>query len=228
MGNLFDNNDKKKLVIQTIDGSELLKVDATIKEDHSLSSKVTQNNIENGSDISDHAIVDPRGFIMTGIVSDTPITLEQSIIGGAASTLGSVVDSPLSGLATGIAAKFGSSLLDDDSKPSKTAKEILENILIDKIPVSIITGIDTYTDMIMNKLNIIRTRTNSGGLEFTASFKKVNIIFSDVIEVPLDQVDPDVGTLAEKNKNLGKQSANEVNEQINNKASSVLFKLLGN
>lgn len=226
MSNIFDSfKGKKKLVIQNADGSELLKVDATISEDHSLSAKVTQSNIEDGSDVSDHVIVDPRALSISGIISDTPITLAQSLIGGAASTLGSVVDGPLSGLATGIAAKFGSSLLEDDTKPSKVAKEILENMLIDKLPLSIITGIDTYTDMIMTKLNIIRNKSNTGGLQFTASFNKINVVFSDIVEVPIDKVDPAVGTSAEKKKNLGKQAADKVNESTSRKASSVLFKL---
>lgn len=50
-------------------------LDVTINEEHSYTSKATQFPIENGEFISDHVIKDPITLSLSGIVSDSPLSI---------------------------------------------------------------------------------------------------------------------------------------------------------
>lgn len=50
-------------------------LDATISEDHTYVSRVTQFPIENGRVITDHVINEPDTLSLTGIVSDSPLEI---------------------------------------------------------------------------------------------------------------------------------------------------------
>ena len=53
-------------------------LDATINEEHNYTAQVTNYPLENGTDISDHIINQPVTVQITGIVSDTPLSLLSS------------------------------------------------------------------------------------------------------------------------------------------------------
>jgi hypothetical protein len=53
-------------------------LDATLSEDHTYNSRVTSYPIENGKIISDHIINDPETVQITGIVTDTPLSILSS------------------------------------------------------------------------------------------------------------------------------------------------------
>lgn len=227
--NLFDKIlPRKKLIIQSSTGGELLKVDATISENHKRKSKATKHPIEDGSRINDHIIIDNRIFDIEGVISDTPITLSTSIIGGAASTLGNVVDGPLSPIITGAAAKLVNTLIGSEDKPSKTAKEILEFIQVDAIPTVIITGLDTYINMFIVDLEFPRDNTTTNILRFKATFEQLRIVSSEVAQVPAEFItNPEIADQASEKKNLGRQVTDAVSDKVTEKGSSVLFKLKG-
>lgn len=50
-------------------------LDATLSEDHSYNSRVTNYPVEDGRIISDHVINEPETLQITGIVSDTPLSI---------------------------------------------------------------------------------------------------------------------------------------------------------
>jgi len=52
-----------------------LKLDASLKESHNRTARVTENEIEDGSVISDHVKLDPKTLTMEGVISDTPISI---------------------------------------------------------------------------------------------------------------------------------------------------------
>lgn len=55
----------------TVDG---FPVDVAVREEHTFSSRVTSNPVEDGSDFTDHILNDPEFVRVEGIVSDTPLS----------------------------------------------------------------------------------------------------------------------------------------------------------
>src|SRR5690606_3776873 len=53
-------------------------LDATISEDHQYTARVTSFPVENNRIISDHIINDPESLQITGMVTDTPLSILSS------------------------------------------------------------------------------------------------------------------------------------------------------
>lgn len=218
---------KRPVIIQSSEGGELLKIDATISEGHALKGTLTKHNIEEGSQISDHVHIEPRSLVLQGVISDNPISLNESVVGGAASTLGSIVDEQISPIVTGAVASLGGALVRESSKPSKSAKEVLESIHINKIPVVIITGLDTYINMILINISFPRTSRTTNSLDFNAAFEQVTIVNSDVIQIPKEFIEEAKQVQAAEQKDAGKQTTTDATPEVEQRGSSLLFKLSG-
>lgn len=223
--NIFDLYQGKKRVTITYADRELLKVDATIREGHEFVSQATKHGIEDGSEISDHIIKQPRTLTMTGIISDDPIDLAEVAIGNLAGIAGGIFGGIGGAAITGLTAKVGSSLVANaERKPTKSALEVFEDIYELGIPVSIITGLRDYNNMVIEQLSIPRDPGRSNELQFRASFSQIIIVSSEVVAIPKEAVDPTAGSALEKTKQ-GNKAAEEASEEVVNTANgSILYK----
>jgi len=210
--NIFDLYQGKKRVTILYADRELLKVDATVNEGHGLEAQATKHGIEDGSEISDHIIKQPRTLTMTGIISDDPIDLAEVAIGNLAGVAGGIFGGIAGAAITGYTAKVGSSLVANaEKKPTKSALEVFEDIWLLGIPVSITTGLRDYNNMIMERLSIPVEAGRSNELRFTASFSQITIVSSEVVPVTKENIADDAGPALDKTKQ-GNKSA-EIAEQ---------------
>lgn len=203
---------------------ELLKIDATRAEEHSFKAKATQHEVEDGANITDHVIKTGRTVTLNGVISDDPISITAAAVGGIAGITGSLVPGLGGAVATGVVAKVGSELISNGSKPSKDAIDILEYIYEENIPLMITTSIKTYTNMIMESLNIPRNSRNANSLEFSASFREIRIIENEVVEIPLAATEVD-GAIKETKG--GKKPSVPPDAQTAASGSTLLFKIGG-
>lgn len=231
MANIFDiitGRDKRVslsyLAGEDAEALELLKIDATRAEEHSFKAKATQHEVEDGANISDHVIKTGRVVTLDGIISDDPITVAAAAIGNIGGIAGSLVGGLGGAVATGAVSKIGSELIANGSKPSKDAVDILEYIYEESIPLMITTSIKTYTNMIMESLNIPRNSRNANALEFKASFKEIRIVESEVVDIPPSATTVD-GAIEEQKG--GKKPSVEPDAQTQSSGSTLLFKLQG-
>jgi len=224
MANLFDLQRGKRRVAIISEDTELIKIDATISEGHGLTAKATEQSVEDGSDISDHVIKGSRTLSLTGLVSDSPIDLAEVAVGNLAGIAGSIFKGPADAIITGVTAKIGSSLISDGKgKPSKSAFEALESIWEDSLPVSIITGLRTYSNMIMETLDIPRRSDINEALEFRATFRQVTFVISETIDVPKEVIAPDAKSAATKIKQGKKAAELASNEIVNKTRGSIAY-----
>lgn len=201
---------------------ELLKIDATRAEEHSFKAKATQHEVEDGANISDHVIKSGRTVTINGVISDDPITIAAAAIGNLAGITGSLVGGLGGAVATGAVSKLGSELISNGSKPSKDAIDILEYIYEENIPLMITTSIKTYTNMIMESLNIPRNVRNANSLEFSASFREIRIVENEVVEIPVSATEVDGAVKEQKG---GKKPSVEPDAQTAASGSTLLFKI---
>lgn len=135
-------------------------LDLTEQEQHNLKSTVTKHPVEEGEDVADHVRRDPREVTLTGcIVSDTPI--------------GAIAQDPTR---TG---------LDAGTKPSNDAYKRLEDIWEAGEPVTVVTSLRQYKNMILDDLSVPKEAKNAGGLVFTAHFTHVRIVQNKRVTVAI-------------------------------------------
>jgi len=231
MADLFNTltGQDKRTTLQYVDPDgttfELLKIDAVPSLNHSKRSKATQHEIEDGSFVSDHVIKSPRVLTLRGIISDTPINLAEAASGNIAGVVGSVVGGVPGAIATGVLSKIGSELLSkDDGKPSKNAMDMLDFVYENKIPLTIITGLQTYINMIMEDFDAPQNPRNAGSLNFTGTFKEVRIVESEEVLIPASATENES---AIKTVTEGKKPPLSLDEATESKSSTALFKIFG-
>jgi hypothetical protein len=130
----------------TIDGYPL---DLVETEQHERSADVTEHPVEEGADVSDNVRVKPRELTLTNaVVSDTPI--------------GAIADDPTR---QGV-----------EGPISQDAYFRLNKVFEARQPVTVVTDLQQYKSMILDKLTITQEAKSSHGLVFVAHFKEVIIV----------------------------------------------------
>lgn len=151
---------------------DTLELDASLSESHEYGADITDHEVERGSNIADHKRVKPKMLTMTGLVSNAPIYPEPG--------------EPIQG------------------KPGRAenALAILDALNESTIPITVVTGIRTYTDMLMSGLSVPRDITVGDALRFTATLKQIRQVENETTFV--------TRTILAKGKgkvSLGKQQA---------------------
>jgi hypothetical protein len=135
----------------------ILQLDASINENHSFSSNITEHPIENNSVISDHVILRPRLLHIEGTVTDTPVQF-------------------LSVLTTGSLGNVGGQSL----SPSLQSWQTLLHLWIDRIPFDVVTGKDFYKNMIIRTVNSQANAMIGRQNKFSIELQQLQIVETDV------------------------------------------------
>lgn len=205
MANIFKRFLDTKKVTMIKDGDKvIIACDVVTSESHQMTAEATQYPIEDGSDISDHVI--NRGKLLTieGEISDDPITILDTNI--LERTVANITPSILR-------SKLSFGLGGNNGKPSKEAFDQFEKIHDNKIPLTIITGLKKYDNMIMEDITIPRTSKTVRSLKFTATFRHIKISSTEFVATPSVYQDVELG--AQAKKNIGLQSSKAVLQDDN-------------
>jgi len=160
-----------------------LELDVTLTEKHEFSNEITSFPVEAGAEIADHVIQAPSRITIQGFVTNTPVKL------------------------------FGGAL--DPTDYVQTALETLltlaghikgdEGLYTTPEPVTVVTGLNVYSNMMITSLTIPRDRTTGQALEFTAELVEVIYADSETVSIPADNVDPASADLAQSAQDAGQQ-----------------------
>lgn len=199
-------------------------IDATLTENHSFESDVTENPVEDGVVISDHIDMKPESLTITGVISDTPLNFGASLQGAATSSgafLGKKIVGPLGSYA-GVGAGAVAGLLAGPGNRMKKSFDHMRNLQSARVPFTVITGLRRYTDMVITSLTINRDGKSGRSFNFTAVLKQIRIVESKVLKIPNTFKNVSGAAAA---KELGKKSANEVVPDIRTFSAKVYDKL---
>jgi hypothetical protein len=139
-----------------------IKVDAFIRETHSLASEITEHPVENGSTIADHIYNKPVAISIEGIITNTPMT----IVGLAA------FDS------------FKRFVQDESNDFAQIAFTKIEEIFNKREPISIATSLKTYEHMVLESLSIERGGGNCASLNFSCTAKQIRVVTQKLLDLP--------------------------------------------
>lgn len=202
----------------------VMQLDASVSETHSRVANVSQSPIEDGSNIADHITLNPVGLSITGLVSDVPLSIINSIVGAGVGAVSNVTNA-LGGIAgTAAAAGLGSvaSLVTGNPRDPSDSFKYLEELFENRQPFTVITRLKRYEDMVIKSLNVPRSAQNGRGLRFTIQLEQVIIVESSEVLIPPFILGGGAGNRGQSTSKLGKQAAKGASEQAERKSSFLL------
>jgi len=136
--------------------------DITRSQDHAFDNTVTSNPIEDGSHITDHIINEPDRLNLRGMITDTPVRFLSGIQDIAEQGLGG-------------------------ESRSKSTFDTFKELRDTKALVTIVTGLNIYTNMAIRSFTVPRDNTTGETLEFTLDLINVKVVSSKTVAVA-DQI----------------------------------------
>ena len=195
-GKLLGKKERTVVFSQSTDGEkQLFVIDSTPLIEHELKAKVTENEIEDGSVVSDHIIKQSRVLSFEGFISDDPMTTEGFFVRSALGIFGQVAaDSGARGPLPNNLVLGGASILTDKllkrvrdglagGPPSMLAFQSIEEVYDKSIPCKIVTNLRQYTNMGLEDFKVTRTARTVNALVFRATFKELRIVTSEVTDI---------------------------------------------
>jgi hypothetical protein len=152
-----------------------LTLDATLDDSHEFSNEVTSFPIEEGSDINDHIKKEPMSLSITGFITNSPVTIIESLTLLIVSDTATVENTPVNRedvSRNNVAGGFTELMnIVGDNYPEQPSSA---TVVINRPKViEVVTGLRVYSDMVMTRLSIKRTPSDGESLTFTASFRKI-------------------------------------------------------
>ena len=144
-------NQQQVAIIRSMGG---LVFDAVFEETHEADLEVTDNPVETGVVVSDHAFMKPLRVKISAGVSDTPLAV--------------VTDDPFA----------------SDAGRSRRAFELLTELQKRAEPFAMQTGLKLYENMVCTSIRTSQDKDSSGALLFTAELREVIIVYTQVVTYP--------------------------------------------
>jgi hypothetical protein len=131
-----------------------LTFDAVFKESHTAELEVTDNPVEGGVTVSDHAYMKPLMLTITAGVSDTPLAVKED------------------------------DLFASDSGRSKRAFELICDLQRLAEPFAVQTGLKLYENIVCTRITADQDKDSSNALLFTAELREVIIVSTETVRYP--------------------------------------------
>jgi len=145
------------MVIHPVNKIGSIEIDASIKEEHYSELAVTDNPIETGELVSDHAFMQPREITITGGVSNYPIADRFTLLNGAVFTRAS------------------------------SAWQQLLDLQESATPFDLSTGLKQYKNVVIMTLEVAQDKDTFNILLFTAILREINFIDALSVPEPADK-----------------------------------------
>ena len=124
----------------------ILTLDASIAETHSLENAITSFPVEEGIDITDNVVNQPRRFDIEGEVSDTPVQF------------------------------FGFVSPPGQLSPTVTSWDTIQTLWRNRQPIDVVTAFKIYRNMMIENVVAPRNKGIGRRLVFSASFREIRIV----------------------------------------------------
>jgi len=141
-----------QLIFQKDNKIDTIELDITIVESANASIRLTNNPVEYGADVTDHAIVEPMTFTIEGAVSNA----SSKTIGQFPSAIQNLT----------------AAVTTDLTKSQQTWDKLLE-LLISKTPFTLIQGLKSYENIILKSIQEQQDKDTSNALFFTATLQEL-------------------------------------------------------
>jgi hypothetical protein len=170
----FSNSAKELLQEKNYSKVGDLYIDAIIDETINLKNTITKVPIETGSSITDHVFKEQVEVKMVGYITDTPIKFFG------------IFETPLQKNSLSSMLDTARSLVDftNTKTPTRQAYFLLEKMRNEAIPISVITELKSFKNMMIANIEVPKTPDTRGLLKFTIDL--VQVQFASVANTSLN------------------------------------------
>lgn len=207
-------------------GLGVMTVDATISSIHSAGASLTKRELEDGSDVSDHMTTSPEGVVIKGVISETPLDLFTSLAGSAIGAAASLASQAGLGAAAGVGILGGSLLSSVNGSRTVNSYEFMVQLQQKRIKFDLVTGLKSYTNMVLTSVQAERSAKIGKAIHFTATIEKVTFVTSKLISLGEASMLGQVASSAAGQTDLGKQASSVAGSDTSSNGS-ILFNLFG-
>lgn len=151
-------------------------IDVISSEEHKFESEVTEFPLESGGDFTDNVRPKPIEVSMECLVSDTPLQTIARARQQTNATKQTLADASNFAVLSAVANGTAGSPPPPPNTPSKDALAFLMAIRGARLPVSIITSLRRYDNMVLRDLAVPRAPGQATSLRFTATFVQVTVV----------------------------------------------------
>lgn len=185
-------------------GGDPIALDCSVRENHSVSGEVSDHPVETGVDIVDHYRVLPRQVEITGVITNSPLSVEFP----GASLINSAIG-----------------LINGDEDPSTNAWQEFNRFFDESVVLTIETSLKEYPNMVLTSLGVTRDVSTSNGLNFVAGAREVRFVDTEegtALALPKEATGQAV-------KSAGKATNSTANDAQSKQSSALLktFQKLG-
>lgn len=171
-------NTQQVAIVRSMGG---LVFDAVFEETHEAEMEVTDNPVETGIVVSDHAFMKPLKVTLSAGVTDTPL---KGWGGGY-----QIAQGALSGGGSGAGKDFWSRNATNDpfasdAGRSRRAYELLTELQKKAEPFDLQTGLKLYKNMVCTSIRTSQDKDSSSALLFTAELREVIVVYTQVVKYP--------------------------------------------
>ena len=171
-----------------------IKFDLEISENHSIEAQVSEHPIEDGSVVSDHVRILPRKGSIVGLVTNHPLPMpwntrpgnpipdefkEKVARIGHPGWVQSLARQYSSEVYESLTAKDFESferLSPEYDNRARNAWELLKELVSNRQPVTIMTGVEKYADVIVTKVSTSREAGTGDALRFAVEFQEIKFV----------------------------------------------------
>lgn len=195
--------------------------DAVLQDTLDVTVTVTSYPIESGVRISQHRILNPFKWTMTGAITNNPLKTQLTdFLGGAISNL---TDNPLVATVAGLSAGW---LAGGDETRASSTLQFLITLMQAGDPFDIDAGDIVLKNMVITRLSRTKEPVNENGLEFVAELQEMITLdrIAQSLEPTTEQLregDPSESALSRAIKR-GQAIAKEANEAVTSAVNDVL------
>lgn len=183
--------------------------DAVFEETHEADLEVTDNPVETGVVVSDHAFMKPLRLSISAGVSDTPL---KGWGGGYQVSQGALVGGGSGEGKDFWARNAPSDPFASDAGRSRRAFELLTELQRRAEPFAVQTGLKLYENMVITSIRTSQDKDTSGALFFTASLREVIIVNTETVKYPPRKpgaTQRQAGPMKHKGEQQGKEVTDE-------------------
>lgn len=217
-GTALGNIINRTIIMYEIGGQKIgyVQLDATISENHTRTSKITANEIEDGSNISDNVILENEKFSIEGLISEAPFPSSD------VRDIALQIQNKGFGLLSKGIGSISGGLIPDAGATIKRIVALLqlEGFWSNRIPFTVLTGLKKYDNVIIQNMSIPVTYKDGKSLRFKIDCQVLKIVESKTVTIP-EEFTKKSGHSSTKKQSLGKQGTSVASER----QSSVAYKI---
>lgn len=191
-----------------------IEMDAILTEQYDMSSTVTDHPVDIGSDISDHIIRQPVGYLIQGVVTDTPMGLLAAL-----EQIGNTVNTAVNFLRENL---LGEEPQNEATSRSLAAFQALVALWEDGVLFDVQTGMGLYQDMSILNIQVSVDQNTAGHLNFVARLRQIK-------RVAVLTTEEEANTLAEGDLQEGAEPVKKegLKQKVTKVAASVRDSVVG-